>query len=105
MVVLPSRFEAFGNVALEAMATGTPVIISDRVGIRDLIKDGNEGYIVPFGDVVTLADRMMRLLSDSGLRRQMSKQARRTATRFTWGHTAALYEQVFEEMASMSISS
>jgi len=95
IVVLPSRFEAFGNVALEAMACGTPVIISDRVGMRDLIENGKEGHIVPFGDVKAMAEKICFLISHEDVRKRMAKDAKTTASHFTWSNAAAIYENLF----------
>jgi glycosyltransferase involved in cell wall biosynthesis len=100
MLVLPSRFDAFGNVALEAMACGTPVILSDKVGVSGLIQDGKEGFVVKNGDASILADRMLYLLKHEGERRRMGDFARETASKYTWRRTASLYEQVFKSMQS-----
>ena len=71
LMVLPSRCEGMARVLLEAMAAGIPVIGSNVGGIPVLIRDGENGYLVPVGDVHALEDRMRRLLSDSELRHRM----------------------------------
>jgi glycosyltransferase involved in cell wall biosynthesis len=71
LLVLPSRCEGMGRVLLEAMAAGIPVVGSKVGGIPVLIRDGENGFLVPPGDVPALEDRMRRLLSDSELRRRM----------------------------------
>jgi len=95
VLVLPSRFDAFGNVALEAMACGTPVIVSDKVGVSDLIRDGREGFVIPAGDTKSLVDRLSYLLKHDNERRRMGNYAKATAATYTWGKTASSYERLF----------
>ncbi|NLF03133.1 MAG: glycosyltransferase family 1 protein, partial [Anaerolineales bacterium] len=75
VVVMPSDYESFGMVALEAMACGTPVIASDVGGLAFLIQQGRTGYRVPARDPEALADRITRLLTDEGLRRRIGQRA------------------------------
>jgi glycosyltransferase involved in cell wall biosynthesis len=58
-LVLPSRNESFGMVVPEALATGVPAVVSDRVGAADLIAEGSNGWVVPAGDAGALAARML----------------------------------------------
>jgi glycosyltransferase involved in cell wall biosynthesis len=76
--VLPSvsRLEAFGIVALEAMATGKPVVVADIPGVRDVIQDGREGFIADPVNPADLAAKINRLVSDPTLRRDMGRRAR-----------------------------
>ena len=71
MVVMPSDYESFGMVALEAMACGTPVIASDVGGLSYLVKHGRTGYRVPARDSKALAAKITRLLTNEGLRRRI----------------------------------
>jgi glycosyltransferase involved in cell wall biosynthesis len=73
---VPSRSEAFGLVNIESLAVGTPVVASAVGGIPEVIRDGYEGFLVPAGDPVGLADRLYRLLADPALRDRMSRNAR-----------------------------
>ena len=98
MLVLPSRFDAFGNVALEAMACGTPVILSDKVGVSGLIEDGKEGFVIKNGDSSMLAERILYLLNHEDERKRMGDFARETALKYTWRRTALSYEQVFKSL-------
>src|SRR5205085_368870 len=50
-LVLPSRHDSYGMVVVEALAAGTPVLVSDMVGAKDLVEPGVNGWIVPMGDV------------------------------------------------------
>ncbi len=100
IVVVPSHYESFGLVALEAMACGAPVIASDVGGLSFSVSDGFNGYLVPNGDPDALAYKVTLLLKFEGLRNQLGEQARRWVERYDWPNIAAeiseLYEQVLE---------
>ena len=83
-VVMPSHYESFGMVALEAMACGTPVIASDVGGLSHLVRDGITGFHVPNGDAVALASTLARLLQDDHLRQQLGEQAWGWAQNYSW---------------------
>jgi len=74
--VMPSRQEGFGVVFLEAMAHGKPVIAGAHGGTLELVEDGVTGYLVSYGDVELLADRLLALLEDQGLRARMGEAGR-----------------------------
>ncbi len=74
--VMPTRSEAFGLVNIEAMAVGTPVVASQVGGIPEIIRDGQDGFLVPPDDPQALADRLRLLLTDPALRARMSQSAR-----------------------------
>jgi D-inositol-3-phosphate glycosyltransferase len=98
MVVMPSDYESFGMVALEAMACGAPVIASDVGGLSYLVKHGRTGYRVPARDSKALAAKISRLLTDEGLRRRIGHRAACWAEAYAWPRIAdrieALYTQV-----------
>lgn len=71
VVVLPSSREGTPNVLLEAMACGVPVVANDVADNRQVVPDGQAGFVVPLGDVSALTDRVRRLLGDAELRRRM----------------------------------
>ncbi|MCJ7736116.1 MAG: glycosyltransferase [Anaerolineae bacterium] len=98
MVVMPSDYESFGMVALEAMACGTPVIVSDVGGLAFLVKDGRTGYRVPARDVAGLADRILRLLDDDALRRTVGYRASCWAESYAWPNIAGEIEGVYAEL-------
>lgn len=88
MVVMPSHYESFGMVAIEAMACGTPVIASDVGGLTYTVEDGFNGYLVPLKDYHALAHKISLLLRHQTLRNQLGEQARRWVERFSWPRIA-----------------
>lgn len=80
--VMPTLSEGCALVHLEAMACGVPVITTPNCG--SVVRDREEGFIVPIRDAPTLADRMEQLLTDDNLRNQMSQKARERAKEFSW---------------------
>jgi len=99
-VIMPSHYESFGMVALEAMACGTPVIASEVGGLAYLVRDGETGFHVPDSDPVILAERICEILTDRLLRRELGEQAARHAQAYGWPIIAdkivAVYEAVLE---------
>jgi glycosyltransferase involved in cell wall biosynthesis len=86
--VLPSGQEGFGIVFIEAMFFGAPVIAAAEKGAIDVMRDGESGLMVPYGDVVSLTHAIERVLSDDGLRARLCAAARANVTgdgRFTAG--------------------
>ena len=84
ILVLPSYSENFGNVVLEAMAAGCPVIVTPEVGIASLVQEAGCG-VVAAGDPAKLGLEMKRLLDDHGRRQDMGKAGRRTVqTKYSW---------------------
>lgn len=100
MVVMPSHYESFGMVALEAMAMGRPVIASEVGGLAYLIQDGINGYHVPTRDPEALAERIYELLSNANCREEMGIAARHYAERFDWkiiaGRLLAVYRRLLD---------
>jgi len=100
MVVMPSDYESFGMVALEAMACGTPVIASDVGGLAYLVRHGQTGYRVPARDAEALAAKIVRLLTDEGLRRRMGERAACWAEGFAWPRIADRIEEVYRYLSA-----
>jgi D-inositol-3-phosphate glycosyltransferase len=100
-VVVPSHYESFGMVALEAMACGTPVVASQVGGLAFLVQDGVTGFTVPVDEPAALADRLLRLLNDPALRARLGAQALQVAREYAWENIAAkmiaLYGQALTE--------
>jgi D-inositol-3-phosphate glycosyltransferase len=84
MVIMPSHYESFGMVALEAMACGTPVIASEVGGLAHLVRDEHNGLHVPNGDPVALAQAIARLAEDHALRKRMGRAAHLYAQQYSW---------------------
>ncbi len=85
-VVMPSLYESFGMVALEAMAMGTPVVASRVGGLAHLVKDGATGFHFTPRDARELAGRLRLLLTNEPLRQQLAAQAREYARRYEWAN-------------------
>ncbi len=83
-VVVPSHYESFGLVALEAMACGRPVVASETGGLAFLVRDNETGFHVPAGDAPALADRLRRLVEDEVLRTRLGRQAAEYARSYSW---------------------
>lgn len=98
-VLVPSDYESFGMVALEAMASGTPVIASEVGGLAFLVRDGETGYLVPARDPEALADRITWLLRDPDKLARMRTAAAELARRYTWSSIADQLQPIFEALA------
>jgi D-inositol-3-phosphate glycosyltransferase len=85
--VVPSYSESFGLVALEAAASGTPVVAARVGGLPTIVKDGLTGFTLVSHDPAQYAERISRLLADDELRRCFSRRSRLVATQFTWKDT------------------
>jgi glycosyltransferase involved in cell wall biosynthesis len=97
--VLPSEWEAYGLVLMEAQACGTPCLVSDRGGPQEVIEDGVSGKVVPYGDEAAWRQALLDLLSDDGLRDRMSKAARtRAMTEFNWPTIIDSIEAVYQDV-------
>ena len=105
VVVMPSHYESFGMVALEAMACGTPVIASEVGGLRYLIKEGETGYFVPMQNPEILAERMRILLLDEKLRCEIGMKAADYARNYDWSIIAREVIAVYEKVISNHKSS
>jgi D-inositol-3-phosphate glycosyltransferase len=94
-VVMPFDYESFGMVALEAMACGTPAIVSDVGGLAFLVRHGCTGYRVPARDPAAMVDKITQLLADEGLRRRIGHRAACWAESYAWPRIADRIEMVY----------
>jgi D-inositol-3-phosphate glycosyltransferase len=94
--VVPSRAETFGLVALEAQASGTPVIAAAVGGLLDIVADGITGYLVEGRDPGDFADRLARILADSPLRLRLGDAGRERAQQFTWTRSVDRLQTLYD---------
>ncbi len=103
LVVMPSHYESFGMVALEAMACGTPVIASEVGGLAYLVKDGETGFTIPDQEPDMLCEKISWLLNDHDLHAQMSQRAEEYAQDYAWEKIAGQIVKVYEELIADSV--
>lgn len=97
--VLPSRFEGFGMVLIEAMACGIPCIAFDcPCGPRDIIRDGEDGFLVENGNIARFAERLALLIENIQLRKKMGKNAHRNVQRYNIENVAKQWDNLFKEL-------
>lgn len=94
--VLTSPNEGWGISALEAAACGTPTLASDSPGLRDVVRDGETGVLVPHGDVGALARGLRRLVENPPWGEELGQEAHRFAQSFTWEDSARRMLRVLE---------
>ncbi len=97
--LFPSPKEGWGITVVEAAACGTPSLASDSPGLRDSVRHGETGYLVPHGDHAVLAERMLELAADPGLVARMGQAGRRFAESLSWERAAGLTESHLLDLA------
>jgi D-inositol-3-phosphate glycosyltransferase len=100
-VVVPSDYESFGLVALEAMATGVPVIATQVGGLAFLVQDNISGYLIPVRDSSALAERMRSMIDDPSATLQMRQGAINAAREYTWDAIASRIEKAFIDLIKL----
>jgi glycosyltransferase involved in cell wall biosynthesis len=96
--VFPSPKEGWGITIIEAAACGTPSLASDSPGLRDSVRHGETGFLVPHGDVDALAARMIEVADSPPLVSRLGQRARRFAEGLTWERTAAATERHLQDI-------
>lgn len=99
LFLLLSDYESFGLSALEAMACGTPVVVSDSGGLTEIVQDEKTGLLCPVGDIGAIADRAVSLLTDKNRWEEMGRQAARDALeRFKEDVIISQYEAFYKKV-------
>ena len=94
VVVQPSIKEGWGLTAVEAQACGTPVVCADSPGLREVVNEGQSGFLYPYGDIPRLAQRIQELMDDDRKWQEFSTGASRWAGTFSWDRAAEEMEKI-----------
>ena len=97
--VLGSNYEGFGLVLAEAMSCGVPVISTDVGAVREVVVDGETGFLVEKGNVEMLKDVMIKLLVNKELRKRCSENGQKQANKFSLKKTVEQYETLYKNLA------
>jgi glycosyltransferase involved in cell wall biosynthesis len=96
--VLASGYETFSLVTFEAAASGLPILATPVNGVRELIEDGRNGFLVA-PEPGAIAERLRQLAADPALRERLGSAARRSALAFSWGEMVVKHESLYERLA------
>ncbi|MEX0747556.1 MAG: glycosyltransferase family 1 protein [Rhodothermales bacterium] len=99
--LFPSDTETFGNVTLEAMASGLPAVCADATGSRTLVEHGESGLLVPPGNARAFQEAGVHLLEDARLRRQMGSRALQRAYKYDWDAVLKKMVNYYDEVLSV----
>jgi glycosyltransferase involved in cell wall biosynthesis len=102
--VFPSDSETFGNVTLEAMASGLPCVCADATGSRSLVVAGETGFLAPADDAEGFARHLTALAQDGALRAALGKAARARSLTFSWDETMAKMLGYYRALLAGNIS-
>ena len=100
--VLTSRYEGFGNVLVEAMACGTPVVATASPGTRAIVESGKSGLLVEQQDAGAIADALSSVLCDGAMRERLGAGARARAQDFAVARVTDAYDRLFQRLTSVT---
>ncbi|MHB1126108.1 MAG: 1,4-alpha-glucan branching protein domain-containing protein [Bacillota bacterium] len=99
VAVFPSLYEPFGIVALEAMASGTPVVVSDTGGLAEIVEDGVDGLKITPGDATSLAQAVLKILLSPALASVLGRRGReKVISRYGWTSISEKTQEVYLEL-------
>ncbi|MFD2371111.1 1,4-alpha-glucan branching protein domain-containing protein [Brevibacillus sp. GCM10020057] len=105
VAVFPSLYEPFGIVALEAMAHGTPLLVADTGGLREIVRHGENGAMMYAGNVDSLVDQLRWLLKDPDQRRQLAERAlKEVQSRYDWEQLARQTVEQYRQLEPVLMS-
>lgn len=102
LFLLPSEYESFGLAALEAMASGTPVVASNTGGIPEIIIHNQNGFLCEVGNIDLMSRYAISLLSNEEMLKSFSEAARKQAETFDIHHIVPQYESLYKQLLSES---
>lgn len=103
VLVFPTSYEAFPLVALEAAASGLPILATPVNGIRELVSDGRNGFLID-ADAADIAARLRQLSDDRALRERLGAAARAAALEYSWARMVQRHEALYESLAASAAS-
>ena len=103
LCVVPSIYEPFGLVALEAMASGCPCIVADTGGLREVVPNDDVGLRFRSRDPASLAEMVERVLTDRPLRERLVAEASEHVLRFDWGDVARQTAEVYAQLGRAAV--
>lgn len=96
--VLPSLNEGMSNAMLEALASGLPILATDTGGTRELVENGENGFIIRMKDSRDIAEKIEILIKDEELRQKMAQKSREKALEMSWETVAKKYCEIYKEI-------
>lgn len=99
--VLPSLNEGMSNTMLEALASGLPIVATDTGGTKELVTEGENGFVVKMKDYVDLAEKIEKIAQNKDLQNSMAAQSRIRAEKMSWKNVAKAYMQKYAETRNL----
>ena len=100
-LIVPSRSEGFGMVAVEAMSCSKPVIATDVGGLKEIVIDGYNGLLVEKDNPEDLKDKILKLIYDEDLRKTLGKNGEEFSKKFSWKRCAESVKAIYEEVSKI----